>query len=243
MRALSASELLGVWERGLAQSPVERALALLIAANPEAALDDMARLSIGQRDAQLLSLREGMFGSQLGSLASCPNCGEQLELAFDVSDIRAGQAHPGQALSTSVAGYEVDVHLPNSHDLAAIAGHSSTEARRLLFDRCVVRVQRGGADALLDQLPEDVKTAISERMALADPQADVELALTCPACGHQWQAVFDIAAFFWSEVNAWAIRLLREVHAIASAYGWREADIVALSPMRRQLYLDMIGRF
>jgi uncharacterized protein (UPF0212 family) len=243
MRALSASELLSLWERGLAQSPIERALTLLAAANPEAAPDDMARLSIGQRDAQLLTLREWMFGSQLVSLASCPGCGEQLELAFDVSDIRASQAHQGQALSASVAGYEVDVRLPNSLDLAAIAGHSSPEARRLLFDRCVVRVQRDGADAPLDQLPEDVKTAISEQMALADPQADVELALACPACGHQWQAIFDIAAFFWSEINAWAIRLLREVHALASVYGWREADIVALSPMRRQLYLDMIGRF
>jgi len=243
MRALSASELLSVWERGLAQSPIERALTLLVAANPEAAPDDVARLSIGQRDAQLLALREWMFGSQLVSLASCPSCGEQLELAFDVSDIRAGQTHQGQALSTSVAGYEVDVRLPNSLDLAAIAGHSSIDARRLLFDRCVVRVQHEGADAPLERLPDDVKTAISEQMALADPQADVELALTCPACSHQWQATFDIAAFFWSEINAWAIRLLREVHALASAYGWREADIVALSPMRRQLYLDMIGRF
>jgi uncharacterized protein (UPF0212 family) len=243
MRALSASELLSVWERGLTQSPVERALALLIAANPESAPDDMARLSIGQRDAQLLTLREWMFGSQLVSLASCSDCGEQLELAFEVSDIRAGQSHQSQALAMSAAGYEVDLRLPNSLDLAAIASHNSTEARRLLLDRCVVRVQREGADAPLDQLPEDVKTAISEQMALADPQANVELALACPACGHQWQAVFDIAAFFWSEINAWAIRLLREVHAIASAYGWREADIVTLSPMRRQLYLDMIGRF
>ena len=243
MHALSASELLSVWEGGLAQSPVERALALLIAANPESAPDDMARLSIGQRDAQLLTLREWMFGSQLVSLASCSDCGEQLELAFEVSDIRAGQSHQSQALAMSAAGYEVDLRLPNSLDLAAIASHNSTEARRLLLDRCVVRVQREGADAPLDQLPEDVKTAISEQMALADPQANVELALACPACGHQWQAVFDIAAFFWSEINAWAIRLLREVHAIASAYGWREADIVTLSPMRRQLYLDMIGRF
>jgi len=243
MRELSASELLSAWERGLAQSPIERALTLLAAANPESAPDTMARLSIGQRDAQLLTLREWMFGSQLNSLASCPGCGEQLELAFDVSDIRASQSQQDQALATSVAGYEVDMRLPNSLDLAAIAGHNSTEARRLLLDRCVVRVQREGADAPLDQLPEEVKTTISERMALADPQADVELALTCPACGHQWQAVFDVAAFFWNEINAWAIRLLREIHAIASAYGWREADIVALSPMRRQLYLDMIGRF
>ena len=79
-------------------------------------------------------------------------------------------------------------------------------------------------------------------MAQADPQADVQLALSCPACSHQWQSVFDIVSFFWSEMNAWAYRILREVHILASAYGWREADILAMSPYRRQLYLKMVSK-
>ena len=52
----------------------------------------------------------------------------------------------------------------------------------------------------------------------------------------------DVAAFFWTELNAWAVRLLREIHALASAYGWREADILALSPKRRDLYLELISQ-
>ena len=78
-------------------------------------------------------------------------------------------------------------------------------------------------------------------MAAADPQADVELALSCPACGHAWPAAFDIASFLWTEVDAWARVLLHEIHALASAYGWREADILALSPRRRRAYLELIG--
>jgi hypothetical protein len=35
--------------------------------------------------------------------------------------------------------------------------------------------------------------------------------------------------------------MLRDVHALATAYGWREADIVAMSPWRRQVYLDMVS--
>ena len=79
-------------------------------------------------------------------------------------------------------------------------------------------------------------------MAEADPQADIQLALSCPACGHQWLSTFDIVSFFWSEINAWAYRILREVHILASAYGWREADILAMSPYRRQLYLEMVSK-
>lgn len=94
---------------------------------------------------------------------------------------------------------------------------------------------------MVSQLPESVITALSQRMAGADPQADVHLALDCPDCGHQWRAAFDIVSFFWSEIGVWAKRVLREVHILASAYGWREDDILAMSPWRRQVYLEMLG--
>jgi len=89
-------------------------------------------------------------------------------------------------------------------------------------------------------LPAEVVTAIAQCMAEADPQADVQLALACPQCQHAWEASFDIVSYFWSEIQAWAGRILREVHSLASAYGWREAEILALSPWRRQAYLELI---
>jgi hypothetical protein len=77
-------------------------------------------------------------------------------------------------------------------------------------------------------------------MEEADPLAAIQLALSCPECGYQWQATFDIESFFWSEINAWANRTLHEVHALASRYGWCERDILAMSPWRRQAYLNMV---
>ena len=74
----------------------------------------------------------------------------------------------------------------------------------------------------VDTLPDTVVAAISKDMAEADPQAEIELALACPACGHAWFALFDIAAFLWSEIHAWAQRTLHDVHILARAYGWRE---------------------
>ena len=78
-------------------------------------------------------------------------------------------------------------------------------------------------------------------MAAHDPLAEVELALACPVCGHQWQLVFDVASFLWLRIEAQARRLLEEVHALARAYGWREADILAMSSGRRQAYLEMVS--
>ena len=65
--------------------------------------------------------------------------------------------------------------------------------------------------------------------------------LNCADCGHRWVSAFDIVSFLWSEIDNWAKRLLREVCALATALGWREADILAMSAQRRQLYLQIIG--
>jgi hypothetical protein len=73
-----------------------------------------------------------------------------------------------------------------------------------------------------------------------DPGADVRIGLSCPACQHGWTLGFDIVSFIWGEIEDWAQRLLADVHVLAQAYGWSERDILALSPTRRQLYLEMV---
>src|SRR5436305_910057 len=60
-----------------------------------------------------------------------------------------------------------------------------------------------------------------------------------PACAHGWESSFDVDRYLWEEVHAWAIRTLQDVHILASSYGWREAEILALSQVRRQFYLEL----
>ena len=91
-----------------------------------------------------------------------------------------------------------------------------------------------------DALPDDVASAIAAAMAEADPQAKIDLALDCPACGHAWTNLLDIAGFLWREVDAWARRTLLDIHTLARAYGWSEAQILALTTGRRDLYLAML---
>jgi len=242
MRPLSASELLSVWERGWAQRPAQRALILLEAASPETDREVLAELPIGQRDDRLLRLREWTFGRQLVSLAICPSCGERLELSFNVDEVRVtpGQEPKGE-LSVKAADYKVRFRLPNSLDLLVLPEGEGVEGWRLLLQRCMLTAHLNGEACGAEQLPAEIVTAIAAQMAETDPQADVHLALSCPACSHEWEVLFDIVSFFWMEIQAWAYRLMCEVHALASAYGWSEADVLAMAPLRRQLYLDMVG--
>ncbi|HLF26600.1 MAG TPA: phage baseplate protein [Anaerolineae bacterium] len=242
MDTLSPSNLLSIWERGLAQPPVERALTMLAAALPEVPPDTLAQLTIGQRNAYLLALREQMLGSRLTGVVVCPHCGEQLELDLSMADLRPTSAgEPAEIFTADTDRYHVQFRLPNSLDLVAIRNSATVEAaRQRLLSRLALRIERDGEEISLEHLPENVVATLAERLSQADPQADTRLALDCPACRHEWLAALDIAAFLWSELHAWASRILRDVHLLAATYGWREADILALSTARREFYLEMV---
>ena len=68
MRKLSDAQLLGAWERGLPQLPVQQALTLLNASCPEIPIETLANLNIGLRDAFLLTMREETFGPQMAEM-------------------------------------------------------------------------------------------------------------------------------------------------------------------------------
>jgi len=242
---VSAAKLLEVWEIGQQQPHVEKALTLLAAAYPSASRETLAGLTIGKRDARLIALRERLFGAQLISLTDCPGCSERLELVFNVLDIRTPPGpEPDATLSVSRSGYELELRLPNSLDLLELTGCSTTaEMRAKLFEQCVRHIKHQGRTKTaehLKEMPLEVVELAIERISEADPQADVEVNLLCPSCQHGWQTSFDIVSYLWSELHACGTQLLREVHLLASSYGWRESDILSMSQWRRRCYLELL---
>jgi len=224
MHTFSGQEIVRLWEIGISQHPLDRALTLLMAAFPEASRERLALLSIGRRDAYVFALREQTFGSRLRSLAVAAS----METTEEVYRLATGDG-------------EVQFRLPNSLDLAEIAGSRDVaSARTTLARRCVLGASRDGGEIAGEQLPETLLAAMAAQMDTCDPLAAMNISLDCTACGHQWTLLFDIVSFFWTEITAQAKRLLREVHTLASHYGWREADILAMSAVRRQLYLEMV---
>jgi hypothetical protein len=239
MSPLTSAELLDAWERALPLPATGRPLALLAAAGGGGDPAALAALPVGARDGRLLDLLEVTFGPRLQAVATCPACGEDLELACTVDQIRASAASRPEKIT--INGYELSVRPPDSRDLTAAARLGDPELARLeLLHRCVI-VLSGPVGPAVDPLPEPVVAAVEDAMLAADPQAEVLVAVTCEACGQLWRATLDIAAFLWTLVDAHARRCAAEVHTLALAYGWREADILAMSPWRRGLYLQMVS--
>jgi hypothetical protein len=229
---LDAAGVLRAWEVGRRQAPAERALTLLRLATGRAR-DELARLPIPARDRLLLDVRAATFGRHMEARVACGACGDELTFELDgptgVDRPEAGPSH------RAVHGSEtVEFRLPTSDDLLAASGAADVhEARAVLGRRCVVALV--GLDEVPDRLPDWIADELS--LALADDAMSV--ALTCPACGHQWTDAVDIGAFLWAEVDADARRLMREVAVLARAFGWQEADILAMSAARRRGYLEL----
>jgi len=246
MRTFSDQDLLAIWEIGLTQHPLDRALTLLTGLFPGQSRQALAHLSIGQRDGYLLTLHEQLFGPRLAAQARCPACQNQVEFMLNTTEIRIAPSEKlaengEQPLRIETDGWRLVFRLPTSLDLAAIAEQQTIDtARHLLAQRCLVSAVIEGEELATTVLPEAVISLLATQIARHDPQAEIELALVCPACGQTWPLLFDIATFLWNKWDVQARRLLREVHLLASAYGWSEIDILNLSAERRQFYLELV---
>src|SRR6185295_11946385 len=104
---------------------------------------------------------------------------------------------------------------------------------RLLERCCEEALAPDGTAAAAGALPAAIEARVAEAMDEADPTAAMTTTADCPGCGHTWEAAIDVAAFLWREISATARRLLREVHELASRYGWSESQILRLSTARR----------
>ncbi|HET9212937.1 MAG TPA: phage baseplate protein [Thermoanaerobaculia bacterium] len=242
MRALTSSALLDAWEQAQGHGPTVRTLALLAAAGPQTDWEELSALPLSERDRRLLELREGTLGVRLEAVARCPGCGEPLDVELDTRELRAGAETGAAEGALSREGLEMRFRLLNSLDLLAAERCGGVgEARRRLAERCLLAARREGVPVAAAELAEEDVAALAEALAAADPGAELLLELRCPACGNGWWEILDVASFVWAEMEVQARQLLREVHALARAYGWREADVLALSPRRRRLYLEMVG--
>lgn len=253
MEALTAADLLDIWERGTPLGPLDRTLTLLGRARPDLPGPALPGVSIGRRDSELLQLRRATFGEHMTAVVDCPGCSARLEFEFDASDVIADEPElpPDHLLRIAVGGRELAVRVPTSEDVAMAIGAAGgvdpepAATRRALLGRLVVEGWGGPDDdatataVTTDDVPDALQTAIVDAILEADPGADIRLAVACPDCGADWEAMLDVPTWLWTEVEASARRLAVDVAQLAAAYGWREADVLELTPWRRQLYLDL----
>jgi hypothetical protein len=213
----------------------------LLVAAPAAALrpGDVAAATIADRDRLVAGLYQAAFGDQIESRADCTGCAQQFELGFPLSallaelDRRAGEA-AGRYEPIGPIGdhlYElgggVRFRLPTVADERALASDSSSSGA--LLARCV--------QAVAGPIPAEAIEAAMEALA---PVLSLPLPARCALCGHDQQIDFDLLAFFLAALRRERPLFVREVHTLASTYGWSFGEIVDLPRSERRAYVEVI---
>lgn len=230
MTAVAAQDILAAWDR-LCLLPRAthwdaRNSALLSALGVAAARD-----TAGARQAALLSFYESNFGERLDGVAACPDCATEVELTVPVSELVSGVPSPEPVEPFDVDGVMVRWRLPGAADLAASARCADPALGAVLL---LERIS-GSED-----LAQPVRAALAQRVAAADPFADITFDLACPECGTSWESPLDVGEFVWARLRSTARRLLGEVDSLARVYGWSEAQVLGLSQQRRDSYLELV---
>lgn len=235
MTSLSAFDLLAVWEQGLRLHPLDRGLLLLGAGTPSVPYENLADWPLGRRNRVLAEMRCAAFGPRMEAWTTCAECGEKLEIEINAGMIANGttDANGGEDEVVMVNGRSY--RLPTGRDLArATAEVDAQRAAARILEAC--RIDAGESWEWSQEEQEEV----GQQMALADPMAEILIDIRCPICGHESSETFDISTFFWEELEARAKRILGEIHALASAYGWTEREVLSLSDNRRAMYVEMV---
>jgi hypothetical protein len=235
VRAFTSSDFLNVWERGARLHPLDRGLLALSAALPDTPCESLADWPLGRRNRALAELHCSCFGPMIQGWISCTRCGEKLEFELDGRALTSEEADGEDESREPIVVRGLSFRLPTSRDLARAARETDPRSAAIrLLDIC--RLDAGEPPDWTEQDLEEV----GQRMTLADPLADTRLTVQCPSCGQHSDETLDIVTFLWVEIEGRAKRLLFEIHAIASAYGWTEKEILSLSDSRRALYLEMV---
>jgi uncharacterized protein (UPF0212 family) len=236
--ALSEPALLSAWEQGTAAAAVERPLILLHHASRALSFDEGVGWTVGRRDARLIDLCELTFGPVATGTAPCPSCGVSVEISFPLAAIRTDHGDAGSPLELVLDdGHRVTFRLPTTADLRnASQCRSDEDGARLLAVGCLLEGSPPDDTPLADSMIEALGSAMAEH----DPQSDVSLEARCPACDTALTVNFDVADYVWRRVAMAGRELIFDVHQLAAAYGWSEAEILAIPAGRRHRYLELV---
>jgi hypothetical protein len=206
---------------------------------------DWAGLPATDLDATALIIRRSWLGDTIGAETRCPDpdCAERIDVSFSIAAYldhhrphrprgvtEAAESGWFRLASTSAKGTSVRFRIPTIADLLAVQSAGLPPADTLT-GRCV--------DA--PQLTRPVARRLDRALSALAPRLNDLLGGACPGCGQEVALRFDPVSFAMADLSNAFAGLYAEVHALAGAYGWPEAAILALPRRRRQRYASLIA--
>jgi hypothetical protein len=166
---------------------------------------------------------------------ACRHCRQAFEVFLSLDDIgeMGRQAMDSQVELQLDGGERLVLRRPTGADQRRWLADPELDEAALLTDLLLERV---------DGVQPGLLLRVAEAMAEVDLLPAFSINSACPHCGQEDNLPVDLEGLLLARLAGQARRLTREVHRLASRYGWREADILSMPAHRRAAYLDLLDQ-
>lgn len=198
--------------------------------------DEVMAWPVSRRLQGLLAVTIATRGDRWILTAHCssPDCGAPMDLPLSLGAFRSETDSATIACSLP-DGQTLDVAVPTGADQIAWLAAGDEGAGAILGRLMTLPLD-------VTDIPPDWLEPIEAVLEQADPLTTLEIETTCPECGAGTNVPLDLEARCLALLAAERPRLLDDIHALAIAYHWSEAEIMAIPPDRRRHYLARIDR-
>jgi hypothetical protein len=201
--------------------------------------EDVWRWTLPRRMQALLAAARASGAARVFALARCPRpeCGERTEIELELDSLALA---PGpDSFSWQGEGSRLTLRLPRGDDQRRWLEAPPPDAPELPLQMAtglVCEVDGAPREAAW-RLPEPWLQGVEDAFAEHDPLTALSIAAACSGCGGELSAEIDLEELLLQELERAQQDLLSDVHTLASAYHWSEAEILGLPAWRRASYL------
>ena len=235
-------------ELGVDATPAERvsaliaALTLSIGTIEHPRKEQLLQLTAGDRERLVLAICARLLGGQIDLVAACPSCRAIAEVPVRIDHVVALRPESPLdhertvGLDAGNAHWTARCRPPTGADLEKAARGGPDAARSLIVDCLLALTTPDGCPASAGELPRECESAAADALAAFDPAAECRIAMACPSCGDEIDAVLDGYTLLRTALGG-ARQIYDDVYRMARAYHWSEAEILSLPMGRRRRYL------
>jgi hypothetical protein len=212
-------------------------LARRVAGAADGSALDWNGLVAADLEAAGLLIRRSWLGDVIHTEALCPapECRDRIDVSFGIEQYiahhrplrRRNVLAAGENGWYTLRGASARFRIPRVADVAEAM--SAPQPTLALAERCVQGDVSGSLARRIDRALD----------ALA-PRLEDLIGGQCPLCEQQVSLRFDPLGYVLDELRDTFASIHLETHALASAYGWSEAAILALPRGRRRRYAGLI---
>ncbi|UCD64467.1 MAG: hypothetical protein JSW34_03265 [Candidatus Zixiibacteriota bacterium] len=188
-------------------------------------------LPVSRRICRLLEIIQNTTAEpSVEAVTHCRYCGEQTSVELLIPDLK--KLEPEGRDSIEVDSFRF--RHPTGRDQALWLGADFKSV-----EEATVPI----AQTLCESpLPEDRQLVERASVILQenDPLVAFRVDFVCPSCGEKQRAALDLQRLCLNILRSIQEGAFRAIHRLAAAYGWTEAEILRLSPRRRERYLRLI---